>query len=411
MTTHPTTSDRLHPGFGQERPASLAVGPVEFPVQREEPFLAALLQTSRLARVCEARTLFGVDGAGTAIGVLDTGLRTSHGDFAGRVAAQYNFTGANDGDPSDAADRHGHGTNVAGIICADGIHRGVAPGARIVPLKVLGDDGAGSFESVAAALQWVIDNHQTHGITALCLAFADGSNHLSDAPFAGDAIDRRIAQLAGLGIATVAAAGDDYYTHGSAQGMGYPAILRGTISVGTVYDGDLGSQRHASGAEAYETRADRIAPFSQRLHEKVGRKCATDIFAPGAPMVSSGILNDRASSIQNGTSQATPVAAGVVLLLQSLCLRSTGSLPAPGDVRRWLTRGATAIVDADDEHDNVLHTGLAFSRLDAVATLDACARELAADAFQRGVSDLHLAALEQAAARSTTITEAEEDLQ
>jgi hypothetical protein len=37
-------------------------------------------------------------------------------------------------------------------------------------------------------------------------------------------------------------------------------------------------------------------------------------------------------------------------------------------------------VDEDDEQDNVLHTGLAFRRIDAVATLNFCARELASNA-------------------------------
>ncbi|HVQ08623.1 MAG TPA: S8 family serine peptidase [Allosphingosinicella sp.] len=364
--------------------SSAAVKPVEAPLQLEQPFLAELLQTSRLVRVHEARALFGVDGSGTAIAVLDTGLRTTHRDFAGRVAAQRNFTADNDGDPGDATDGSGHGTNVAGIISAGGVHSGIAPAARIVPLKVLANDGSGSFESVAAALQWIVDNHDAYGITAVCLAFSDGANHQSDVSFANEAIGGHIKSLAEAGIASCVAAGDDYYTHGSTQGMSYPAILRETVSVGAIYDGDLGAFTHPSGAEAYETRADHIAPFSQRLHEKIGRRCATDIFAPGAPMTSSGILNDSGASIQHGASQATPVVAGVVLLLQSLHRRATGRLPAVADVRRWLIQGAATIVDADDEHDNVLHTGLAFSRVDAFAALEACARDIVRNALAAG---------------------------
>jgi len=371
-----------------DRVSPAAVKPVEAPVQREQPFLPELLQASRLVRLAQARALFRVDGSGTAIAVLDTGLRSTHRDFAGRVAAQRNFTADNGGDPADATDRHGHGTNIAGIICAGAIHAGVAAGARIVPLKVLANDGSGSFESVAAALQWVVDNHDAYGITALCLAFSDSGNHQSDLPFASQASSGHIKLLAEQGIVSCVAAGDDYYTHGSTQGMGYPAILRETLSIGAIYDGDLGSLRHPSGAEAYETRADRITPFSQRLHEKVGRRCATDIFAPGAPMVSSGILNDGGASIQHGTSQATPVVAGLVLLLQSLCRRATGRLPSVADLRRWLIAGSVTIQDSDDEHDNVLHTGLAFRRIDAVATLDFCARELAGNVLHAGSTPL-----------------------
>jgi hypothetical protein len=92
-------------------------------------------------------------------------------------------------------------------------------------------------------------------------------------------------------------------------------------------------------------------------------------------VTSSGILNDQGESIQHGTSQATPVVTGVVLLLQALHKRLTGRLPPVADVMRWLEQGSAAIQDGDDEHDNVLHTGLAFRRVDAVSALLACAHD------------------------------------
>jgi subtilisin family serine protease len=357
-----------------------AVKPVAAPVQLENPFLGQLLDASRLVRMREARCRFDVDGTGTAIAILDTGLRATHRDFAGRVAAQRNFTRDNGADPEDAADLHGHGTAVAGTLCADGIHLGAAPSARIVPLKVLDNEGKGNFADVAAALQWVIDNHSALEITAVCMAFGNGGNYRSDTPFAADSVGDRLDVLAAMGIACCAAAGDEYYPHGSIQGMAYPAILRETLSVGAVYGGDVGPFPHPSGAEAYETEADRVAAFSQRLHEKVGRECATTVFAPGGPAISSGIMNDSGTSLQYGTSQATPLAAGLVLLLQSLHLRATGRLPMIADLRRWLARGTVSITDCDDEHDNVLHTGLSFRRLDAVAALECCVGDLARSA-------------------------------
>ncbi|HEX6374420.1 MAG TPA: S8 family serine peptidase [Allosphingosinicella sp.] len=368
---------------GDEVLHDVPVKPVAAPVQYPEPFLAELLESSRLIRVREARQLFNVDGEGTAVAVLGTGLRTTHSDFGGRVAAQRNFTTDRGGDPGDAGDGHGHGTHVAGIVCAGGVHVGMAPGARIVPLKVLGDDGRGRFEDVARALQWVIDHREAHAISAVCLALGDGGNHRSDAGFADDAIGRRVRALSRLGTVCCIAGGEDYYVHGSAQGMAYPAILRDCVSVGAVYDADEGGFRYACGAEAFGTGPDRIAPFAQRLHEKVGGACATDIFAPGAPMVSSGILGDCGESVQHGTSQATPVVAGIVLLLQSLHRRSTGRLPPVADVRRWLLRGAVPLEDGDDEQDNVLHTGLTFSRVDALASLQACAKDVARRALGR----------------------------
>ena len=354
-----------------------AIKPVEAPLQRDVSFLPELLEASKLIRVNEARALFKVDGAGVTVAVLDTGLRTSHVDFAGRVKAERNFTGDNGGNPNDASDGQGHGTNVAGIVCAGGIHIGMAPGAGIIPIKVLFNGGGGSFQSISDALQWVIDNGAAHGISVVCMSLGDSGNYQSDAGFAGDAIGAQITALSAAGVACCIAAGNDYFKHASAQGMGYPAIFRDSLSVGAVYDENVGGFSYESGASAHATGPDRITPFSQRLHAKVGAECATDLFAPGAPITSSGILNDSGESVQHGTSQATPVIAGIVLLLQSYHLRAVGSLPSLTDIREWLLRGAVGIVDGDDEQDNVLHTGLSFSRVDALGALEACARDLA----------------------------------
>lgn len=353
------------------------VQPVEAPVQRAAPLLAELLRASPLIGVHEGREAFGVHGAGTTVAVLDTGLRTTHLDFAGRVAAQRNFTADNGSDPEDASDRNGHGSNVTGIICAGGIHVGIAPGARVIPLKVLSNTGSGRFRAVADALQWVIDNHEVHEISAVCAALGDGGNYQSDSGFADDAVGARIRRLAQLGIACCTGGGNDYFTHGGVQGMSYPAIFRDSLSVGAVYDEDQGSFQYRSGAEAFFTGADRITPFSQRLHEKVGGACATNIFAPGVPTISSGILGDRGESVQGGGSHAVAAVTGVVLLIQSLHKRATGSLPEVSDIRRWLLRGAAFIQDDDNEQDNVLHTGLSFSRVNAFAALRACGNDLA----------------------------------
>ncbi|WP_293677113.1 S8 family serine peptidase [uncultured Phenylobacterium sp.] len=350
---------------------------VDAPLQHETALLPELLEASKLIRVSEARETFKVDGAGVTVAVLDTGLRTSHVDFAGRVLAQKNFTADNGGDADDASDGQGHGTNVAGIICAGDIHIGMAPGSGVIPIKVLGNEGGGSFDGIQKALQWVLDNHAEHAITAVCMSLGDSGNYQTDDSFANDAVGNRIKALRQKGVAVCIAAGNDYFAHNSVQGMSYPAIFRDCVSVGAVYDEDVGAFSYQSGAAVTGSGPDRITPFSQRLHEKAGKACSTDIFAPGAPMTSSGILNDTGESVQHGTSQATPVITGVVLLLQSYHLRVTGKPPSVEQVLDWLTTSAKPIQDGDDEQDNVLHTGLTFRRVDAFGALSACARSLA----------------------------------
>jgi subtilisin family serine protease len=362
------------------------VAPVEAPIQFDEPQFARLLEVDDFLWVSRAREAFGATGQGLAVAVLDTGLNTSHIDFAGRVPAQRNYTDDNGGDPEDATDGNGHGTNVGGIIVANGDHMGIAPEANIIPLKVLGNRGGGSFQAVADALQWVIDNHEQHSVTAVCMSLGDGGNYTNDS-LQGDLVRPLLQKLREEKVAVVIAAGNDYARHGSRQGMGYPGIIRECVSVGAVYDAPEGGFRYRSGAEAFSTRAGQITPFSQRLHESVSPDTHTDIFAPGAPVTSSGIRGEHGESTQHGTSQATPVTVGLILLMQDFYQQTTGELPAVDDLVTWLRRGGIPIHDGDDEDDNVKHTNLEFLRADALSALDAVRRHLHKKRLEEGMSD------------------------
>jgi subtilisin family serine protease len=363
----------------------LEIAPVESPRQFESPQLGlALAQVDRLIRANEARNLFNVDGSGQTAAVCDTGLNTAHVDFAGRVRAQRNFTQDNGGNPDDATDGNGHGTNVAGIVAADGDHRGVAPGAGLIPLKVLGNAGGGSFQAVAQALQWVLDNREAHHISVVCMSLGASDNRPSDNGLEQDQVNVLIRRLREQRVPVVIAAGNDYFKHGSEQGMSYPAILRGCVSVGAVYDEFEGPFSYASGAQTSSSGPDRITPFSQRLHETVNADCRTDVFAPGAPVTSSGIQGPRGESVQHGTSQAAPVTTGVILLMQELYRRLSGELPEVDVLVEMLRNGGVVIHDGDDEADNVEHTGLDFRRVDALGALNAVVRSLQKDLLLTG---------------------------
>jgi len=237
-------------------------------------------------------------------------------------------------------------------------------------------EGGGSFSNIEKALKWVIDNHSEHNITAVCMSLGDSGNYTTDLVFSGDTIQARIQSLRNSNVAVAVAAGNDFFTHSSKQGMAYPSIISETVSVGAVYDANEGSFSYNSGAIAFSTAPDRITPFSQRLHESVNPDTRTDIFAPGAPVTSSGIDNDHGESIQHGTSQATPVTVGVVLLLQEYHLRLTDRLPSVDNLVTWLRNGGVSVVDGDNESDNVNNTGLTFLRLDTMSALTALRRSL-----------------------------------
>lgn len=346
--------------------------PVQFSIPQ---FLVSDLEVDTLIRTIKARNSFAVNGNGLTVAVLDTGLRVTHEDFRGKVPFELNLTSDNSGDSTDANDGNGHGTNVGGIIVADGIHKGIAPKANIIPIKVLSNNGGGSFEAVNQALNWVISNHEAYKISVVSVSLGDSQNYTSDLTFKDHDIQKAVSTLRNLRIPVVVAAGNEYFTFKS-QGLSFPAILRETISVGAVFDANVGSRSYKSGASASSTAADRITPFSQRLHESVESRTRIDIFAPGAPITSSGIDSDRGESVQDGTSQATPVVSGVILLMQEYYLRTKGELPEIDFIADCLRNGAVSIHDGDDEADNVPHTNRRFLRIDVVNALDAVRRQL-----------------------------------
>ena len=350
--------------------------PVEKPLQFNAPqLMIQLVEATQFIHAGEARSVFNVNGDGLTAAVLDTGIRKTHVDFENRILVARNFTTDDGGDPDSATDRNGHGTNVAGIVGANKDHTGIAPGAKLVALKVLRDDGGGSFSSVENALQWVIDNHAAHGITVVNMSLGAATNDTDDAAFANDEVTKKIHTLRTLNIPVVIAAGNDFFLF-KAEGMGYPGVLRECVSVGAVYDSNVGGFSYQSGAIAHSTGAGRFCPFSQRLHPSTSSTCRTDAFGPGAPITSSGIDGDHGESIDHGTSQASPVITGTILLLQQFHKRATGKLPSVDDLETWLRVNGVEITDGDDEDDNVPHNNKKYTRIDALAALQAARQDL-----------------------------------
>ncbi len=91
-------------------------------------------------------------GFGLTVAVLDTGIRKTHVSLKGRVVYEYNVT-----DSPTAGDVWGHGTGVAYIICGEDSNRvGVAPGAYVMNIKVINDEGIATTETLVAGIDKVI---------------------------------------------------------------------------------------------------------------------------------------------------------------------------------------------------------------------------------------------------------------
>ena len=103
----------------------------------------------------ETRQYFSpaLNGAGLTVALLDSGVRASHEALFGKVLLEENFTGT-----PTADDIYGHGTGVAYIIAGSyGEKSGVAPGAKIMSMKVLNNVGEGSDETVVDAIERVCE--------------------------------------------------------------------------------------------------------------------------------------------------------------------------------------------------------------------------------------------------------------
>ena len=95
-------------------------------------------------------------GTGLTVAVLDSGIRKSHQSLQNKVIYEANFT-----DSPSAEDIFGHGTQVAFVV-AGGLHSlgekaGVSPGASVMNIKVIGDEGIGSDESIILGIDRVCD--------------------------------------------------------------------------------------------------------------------------------------------------------------------------------------------------------------------------------------------------------------
>lgn len=262
--------------------------------------------------LAELRMSQHVDGSGVDIAVIDTGVDARHVGLAGRVAYRRNFVtddsscggrdvGANDG--------NGHGTHVAAIAAGGGDVRGVAPGARIVGLRVLSCNGSGSTSDIIDAINWVID-HKSDTSLGLNIKVAN----LSLGAFAcwtvfdgTDPMSVAVNRLVASGVATYVAAGNDAGRCGILGTVGIPGAAKFATTIGASLPESVG------GAS--------LAMFSSRglFGQSVIKP---DLVAPGANIVSaradtSDLDQSKAVSgtlVESGTSMATPFVSGVAAL-------------------------------------------------------------------------------------------------
>ncbi len=226
----------------------------------------------------------GHTGAGTTVAVLDTGIDDTHPDLAGAVVGARDFTGGDDPD-----DRHGHGTHVASIVTGEhATYRGVAPDARILNAKVMGDDGVGYESAIVAGMEWAAGAGADVVNMSISGDPSDGTDPLSQA------VNRLTAETGTLFV--VASGNQTNY-------VGLPGTADAALTVGAV------------------DRADELADFSGRGPRFGDGAIKPDITAPGVDIVAAraehSVVGEPGQShvAMSGTSMATPHVAGAAAIL------------------------------------------------------------------------------------------------
>ncbi|HEY9854730.1 MAG TPA: S8 family serine peptidase, partial [Stenomitos sp.] len=274
-------------------------------------------QTEALALWKGASPEKNVDASKVIVAILDTGLDVDHPEFAGRVVLPRDFSQHPSPSPSDAAvqgapvdgapDNDSHGTHVAGIIGAAGHNgmgvAGVAWDVKLMPLKVLGEDGGYDFD-ILAAIAYALgldangDGKDDDGYLAelpdgqkdlrtRVISMSLGSSYHGRNPLYDDAFS----EARKRGVLVVVAAGND------GSDVGTPANSPYCIAVSSTSPYQVGDHiwEWLSG---YSNRGDRI-----------------DVAAPGGSILSTIPVASGSYATYSGTSMACPYVSGLAALV------------------------------------------------------------------------------------------------
>lgn len=307
-----------------------------------------LLHRSRAVLQADAAfESYRASGARITWAVLDTGIRSDHPHFKGRITAVWDCTSR--GRPQQLSaeqDRDGHGSHVAGIIAGTSTNArnetisGVAPDARLVVYKVLNDRGEGEDAWIIKALDHIAEhneNNTSRPIHGLNLSL--GGPYDSTVYGCGfSPICQELRRLWRSGVLVVVACGNEGQLEvqtsdgdveiNTPMSIGDPANLEDCIAVGSVN----ADRPHLYG----------ISPFSSRGPTSDGR-CKPDVVAPGERISSvnarfSGKL--RLHRSESGTSMAAPHVSGLLAAFLSVRREFIGR---PDEVKKVLMDTCTDI--------------------------------------------------------------------
>jgi hypothetical protein len=282
-----------------------------------------------------------IKGKGVTVAVLDTGiyfdknvryelgpkvnkLFIGQADFVTPICTGHGtqFDGHCFFDHDFSEDQYGHGTHVAGIIwnnykdLTTGATLGIAPEANVLSVRVLDDQGNGSYSGVIAGIQYIVANQDLHNVQVLNISMSA----VPTTPYFIDPLNRAVEAAWASGIVVVAAAGN---TGPGAETITVPGNDPYVITVGAVNTNRTSLDY-----------TDDVLPTWSAKGPTYDGFLKPDVLAPGSQIVSFmyNDLNDDSKDARlvqlhpdytstsslfrmNGTSMATGVVSGLVALM------------------------------------------------------------------------------------------------
>ena len=308
-------------------------------------------------------------GRGVGVAVIDSGI-AAMSDFDTRITAFYDFTrgGLVAVTPFDD---FGHGTHIAGAIggsgklSRDAAHRGLAPKARLIGLKVLDANGQGWTSDVIRAVDFAIANKSALGIDIINLSLG----HPIYEPAGSDPLVQAVERATRAGIVVVAAAGN-FGKHLATGAPGYAGITSPGNAPSAITVGAVNTWNTTTRDD------DRLASYSSRGPTWYDGIVKPDVVAPGHDLIAPASRNStiyrnypklRVKAYDydymrlSGTSMATAVTSGVVALMLE-ANRYTNAYPqnpslSPNAVKAMLHYTALGIRDEKGVEYDLLTKG------------------------------------------------------
>lgn len=249
-------------------------------------------------------------GDGVKVAVIDSGCDLHHPDLKNNLLPGINILQSN----LPPEDDNQHGTHVTGIICAENNDIGVvgvAPKAKVIPIKVLDKNGNGSLLAVSQGIRWAVD----HGADMLVMSLGS--------PNKVQEVRKALQYAESKGIPAFVAAGNSGFT----PDVFFPAAYPETIAVGSIDEN-----------------------FDRSKFSCTGKNL--DFMAPGNKILST--VPKSWYAILSGTSMACPFVAGMAALVLSYARQHKFNMPLRSveDYRNVFRKYTMPITDRILENKN-----------------------------------------------------------